>query len=266
MDKFRLLSLNITTKCNLKCEKCLMHAPYVNPPFFADHAVIEKSLEKAFRVYGAVKELRLSGGEVWFHPQIIDIMQTCAKFSSCYDTLMIITNGTYIPKAELLDAMAGLSAGLLIRIDDYGPLSTKIEELKATLDSYKIPYEVRPYSDEEQMFGGWLDLGDLSYVGGTEEELKERFQKCQMFRGCNQVIDGIGYPCPVIFFLNMRKGIPPKEAEQVNYLSDIPVEEMKAIVAGWENLPYFSACNYCKGYDPTRTDRIKPAIQLEDAQ
>ena len=50
------------------------------------------------------------------------------------------------------------------------------------------------------------------------------------------------------------------------YLSDIPVEEMKAIVAGWENLPYFSACNYCKGYDPTRTDRIKPAIQLEDAQ
>lgn len=265
MEKFRLLSLNITTKCNLKCEKCLMHAPYVNPPFFANTSLIPETLEKAFQVYGPVKELRLSGGEVWFHPRIIDIMRICEKFKSHYDTLMVITNGTYIPKKEILEAMAGLDCGLLIRIDDYGPLSTKIEELKAVMADYGIAYEVRPYSEEEQMFGGWLDLGDLSYVGGTENELKERFQKCQMFRGCNQVIDGMGYPCPVIFFCKMRKGIQPQSAEQLDYLSGSSMENMRGIVAGWERLPYFTACKYCKGYDPTRTDRIIPAIQLEDA-
>lgn len=266
MDKFRLLSLNITTKCNLKCEKCLMHAPYVNPPFFADVALIETALEKAFQVYGPVKELRLSGGEVWFHPQIIEILKICEKFKSHYDTLMVITNGTYIPRADILETMSGLDCGLMVRIDDYGPLSTKIPELKTVLETGHIAYETRPYSEDEQTFGGWLDLGDLSYVGGTEEELKDRFAKCRMFHGCNQVLDGVGYPCPVVFFCKMRKGVQPQKEEQVDYLSGASIEEMKAAVAGWERLPYFTACKYCKGYDPTRSDRIIPAVQLEDGR
>jgi hypothetical protein len=240
-----------------------MHAPYVNPPFYADTSLIEPSLEKALSSYGAIKELRLSGGEVWFHPDIIKIMQITAKFKQHFEILMIITNGSYVPKMEILKAMSELDCGLIIRIDDYGKLSKKIDELKMALSMYNIAYEIRPYTKEIQEFGGWLDLGDLSFVGGTEEELKERFINCEMFRGCNQVMDGIGYPCPVIFFCKMLKNVQPRKVETVNYLSNDDIADIKLSIKNWDKLPYFEACKYCKGYDTRREDRIIPAEQIK---
>lgn len=154
--KLSCISLNIhtTTACTLKCAKCGWSFPSFSTPVLANIYKTINALEKLFQVYDFIQEIRFGGAEAFLYPDIEKMMQALAQYKDRFEYGIIITNGTYIPKKSIIDTMRQLQYPFVVRVDNYGPLSTKYNELVAILKENDIRLDERMYTGEDQSFGG----------------------------------------------------------------------------------------------------------------
>jgi MoaA/NifB/PqqE/SkfB family radical SAM enzyme len=258
------LSIQITTKCSLRCKLCCTYTPYIKYPQHYSYENITNSLERFFLAFDRVGRFSMAGGEPLLHPQLPELVKFFSKYFDRMNMFEIITNGTIIPNEQLLNALRN-SNKVDIMVDDYGPgLSIKVPQITHMLKSAGIRHRVRVYHGKDAHLGGWLDVSDVSYKRRPEGDTEKIYQKCQYVSGANKNIiyhidDKIYMCCVNHKFLDF---IPEISGEFVDLTNkSLTPSEIKTQVLNLRNRKYLSACKYCNG-NMVDSKRYAPAEQL----
>lgn len=257
-------SLVITLRCTLKCKLCTAQVPYYDIPPHYSFETIRSAIKNFFKVVEKVDKLTINGGEALTHPQLPEILDEVAAYQSRIGLLEILTNGTVLPKGNLLGKLRDYHVDILV--NNYGAhLSTKIPELVQAFQEYGIVYRLRDQNEESRYFGGWVDISDLSLKDRPEADTKALFAKCVYpgaFR-CFAIFGDKAYICGVYKRCADLGTIPDNPDEYVDFSdfsSDSDEQKIKKI-KDFYNRDFFSSCRYCDGFC-SDSPRYLPAEQL----
>lgn len=261
--------INITARCTLKCKLCVMGAPYYeNPPHY-NYETIEKTIEKYFQVVDYVQWFEYSGGEPFMHTDLDKMVSKCMEYSTQFEKLLILTNGTLLPRKELLEELVKHKERIIIMISHYGTHSSKAEELQALLETNGIEVDVKKYYGEDQHFGGWVDYGQFQKYNRSEEELESIFKHCGATKmsGCFTTHGGEMHWCvPSARGMRLLGVVPRDQSDYVDLFDEEKtIEEQKQKIISISQKKFITACDYCSG-DHGTTDiskRHKAAEQVE---
>lgn len=265
MDEKVNLTVLMTSCCTLKCKLCATYASVSKNPHHYSWEQMLKGVERFFECVGEVNLFTLSGGEPFLHPHISDFILGCRKFTEKAEKLEIITNGTIVPKPEILEVLSKTDK-VDVMIDDYGrELSCRVEQLIEAFENYNIKYRRRNYQSEgkDTHCGGWLDISDFTDKKRTEEENEALFHKCMysnVFGHHYFLIEGAVYMCYVNH--KLLSGIYENEDERVEILDgSLSDEEIRNHLLALRSKKYQSVCAYCNGF-LNDGKRYSPAEQL----
>ena len=254
-------TLVCTTFCTLNCRNCLIKIPFQEKKH-TDFDVVRRSLAEYFTLVDRVNEFTIMGGEAFLYPHFTELMKMMDSYSNKIGIIFFITQASYVPNHVVLEAICKSGCNCHVHIDDYGKLSPKLAEVTAAFDDNSIKYDVRHYNEEEQYYGGWVDVvGDFSCQNYPDGGL-DVYQRCKNKTNCKFIWDGILYGCGM-HGAGVKLGkVPLYEGDSLSLLDDIPLERKKEIIAEMGTKP-FAGCNYCYGWDVNKSPRIKAAIQLK---
>ena len=168
----------ITTKCNLKCDKCSNLIPLLEKQnnLMADEfkANLDLFLSKIDRLY----RLKIHGGEVFLHPELAKIIEYADKQKKVL-SIRITTNGTIIPNEKTLKTLS--DSKVVVQISNYDISKSKAKQLMDVFQKNKVKYV---YLENQK----WKDMGDFAL------REKNRFEECTIKR-CTALLDGKIYIC-----------------------------------------------------------------------
>ena len=150
----------ITSKCTLNCKLCSNYIPYIPAPIHTPKEIAFQEIKAFFEVWDYADRIELIGGEPLLHPNFYEILAECLKYQSQFGKIRITTNATIIPKKEVFDLICATDKRIEFLLDDYGPLSKNLDEIRQICDDYAIPYRVDCYHGESQYANGWIYFGD----------------------------------------------------------------------------------------------------------
>jgi hypothetical protein len=266
----------VTTKCTLRCKRCLMSFPHCPHPAHTPKEQvlmeIQKTAELCRKARGEEAALHadLIGGEPLLHPDILEIARELCKHSALFPELRIVTNSTIVPKDDLLSFMKSVNESgvkFSFLLDNYGEHSFKFGEILEKAAKWGIPCRIDNYTGEDQHFKGWVDIGDYPGHNRTYEEAYKHFNNGCVYKTfiCLPVWNGKIYPCAYMYGGEIREAalIPP--GEYLDLFDDgIPVEEkLRWIQLEWldSNKP-LSGCYHCNGFGMPNQVRYPAAEQL----
>lgn len=228
------VELPVTQKCNLRCKHCVFMMPYFDKPVDFELEKMKGYMDKLFDSVDAIQIFRILGGEPFLYPDLKGIVQyaiDCPKVK----TVEIVTNGTLIPKQDIIDTLK--SPKLKVQISDYGELSRNRDKIKKLCDQNGINCVVRGSKEKN-----WFDPGDLHFRGRNKAELKKQFKHCGEI--CRNLHDGKLYFCPRAAF-GTKLGIPDVESEYVDFTKETSREKLRNDIYTLNQKKYLLACNYC---------------------
>ena len=259
------VGLSVTLVCNLKCKLCAAYSPYQTKKTTIDIGDLKKTMARCFEVASFVEQFGITGGEPMLHPDLPELFEDMYFYLDKIGEVRIFTNGTVVPKEDLLFVLKKYGKKFSFLIDDYGShLSTKIPEITKVLDDFGIAYVVRDYWSEDLHCGGWVDFGDVRERKHSREGALELYSKCAFpnkLHFCFTIYGGIMRPCGPIG-RRLALGLPVSENEYVNLFDDeVSVEKQREKIRNIYNATYFETCAYCNGMCDD-SQRFKPAEQL----
>ncbi|MDR1363579.1 MAG: radical SAM protein [Spirochaetaceae bacterium] len=186
----------INNICTLKCKKCITLTPYQKRPINFDVADIKNDIDGFFEIFEKCNHFDIEGGETLLHPDITEIVSHSLKYSDRFKYTAILTNGTIVPKKELLEFCKDKPVFFII--DDYGEkLSIKKSEVIESLKEYNLNYRIDTYHSDNQYCGGWIDMGDFSYKNYSKEQLMSNFKRCRATQGIPYIKEGKIFSCTI---------------------------------------------------------------------
>jgi wyosine [tRNA(Phe)-imidazoG37] synthetase (radical SAM superfamily) len=187
-----------------------------------------------------IYNLQLVGGETLMVkdlPEIVDYAARTGKVAH----IILITNGTMIPKKRLLSVMQKHKGIVQMLISDYSENEEirhrlKIDQLIKTLENAGAAYVVVKSKD-------WV--GVPKYTPDFDRERAKRHyafehREC-LFHQTLHIIDGYLAVCPFHGFA-IKSGL----AEKIEPKEFIPLQELTAkSLYKWLAKPYYDLCGYC---------------------
>jgi organic radical activating enzyme len=231
----------VTEKCNLACSFCNMFIPHYELPKHRDIQIILSDIDSYFNLVDYVSIFHLVGGEPFLHPNIKDIIEyILEKYSDKIDKFIITTNGTALPREEILEVLK--NNNVILSLSNY---SNKLEKLKSKVDRVVDTYKINNINHYVRNNIEWYDFGDLRIKNNmSEEELINHFDSCTApFRGLN---DGKFYYCHLNTSAVLTKLFPLNDNDYVN-LSDVSSEDLIKFDLGFTELGYITFCDNCNG-------------------
>lgn len=245
---FESVDVIITEQCTLRCKNCVQMIPYYTKPQNYDVAKIVESVKQFSKLVDGVWNVRVIGGEPFLHPELIEICKACVQKNFVHIT--VTTNGTIVPKDEVLSQLSELPVDIVI--SDYSDLSTKLEALTGKLAEYHIAYSVLDDSY------GWYKTEMPKKYNRAEVENDTIFQKCKSKQN-QSILNGSLYRCnysgavePFGLIDNTRYDLLNKEKS---------LKEMREELYQFEKRQNcIQACDYCIQW---KEIPVKTAEQLE---
>lgn len=270
--KEKHLSFVITTVCTLNCRHCSSLIPYFKKTGAAKHTslkVIQREIAAVFQIYDHIEDVTISGGEPLLHPELTEIVSYCMSFAKQFTSLRIFTNGTIIPKQELLAQIKAYDGRLTLTVDDYGPeRSARVGDIAALFAQNGLPLRIIHYWGDDQHCGGWVKLGPPEqYRGYSPTELETMYKSCHFAQyKVLSVLNGKLSNCGRAIFgreLGLMSSENALADDQIIDLLDtnIPLSRKKEIAAAYGTTP-LQACRYCGGFNSGHGERIPAGEQL----
>jgi len=261
--KTKLIGFFITSICTLNCKHCCNSIPYIKHEHTSKEIIIEE-IRNVFKIYDYIEHIDFYGGEALLHPDIEDILIEASKYKDKFGFMRVLTNGTLIPKRSLLETIKNLNCNFDFFLDNYGPISGKIDELISLLNEYNIKFRVNNYADDDQYCGGWLDLGDYSYKDYTNDDLEKMYQNCyQAHHICLSVRFGKLFHCAFASGAYSLGKAELIEGEYIDLLDETVSTEKKQGYAKLFGTRPVEACKYCNGFDVNNSPRFPAAEQAQ---
>ena len=259
----RRLAIIPTLKCTLNCKLCCNSVPlYHNPPYLPTSELFD-DIRAVFELVDRIEWIQLVGGELFMHPDIGEIIANIYQYRAQFDKLILMTNGTLLPKENALLALKKYGEACQVQISDYGKYSYKIRELEKVLTDYGIPHVTKVFHGDMQHYGGWVDNTSYEKRGYSEEELHTLFDSCWQIGMKNyHMYQGKLHNCiRSLFGLDLGL-IPVQDGEYVDVRdSSTSREEKRAILEQFNTKP-LTACQYCGGFDSKNAKRYPAAEQI----
>lgn len=248
------LAFYVTLRCNLRCKRCAVYAPYYTDPFHPTLEYLQKCIGRYFEIVDHVRLFSISGGEPLVRNDLPFVVERVREFAERIDRVEIITNGTIVPSDLLIESLHPLGKKLNLLVDDYGPdksMNAKLasEKFRLIPDAHVIH---RDYHSADMHCGGWVDYGiSENSVPHSAEYAKRLFSKCsypQKLDFCTSMVNGKLYSCTQLRRL-IELGKLPERPEEVFDLFDVRYsdEEIRTRIKSLYDVQYLSACAYCNG-------------------
>lgn len=274
MKKYPHAIVIVTLTCNLKCQNCILCAPYYKKPFHPSTEFIQETAERAFRL-GDYEIFEYMGGEPLLRKDFPEIWAYNRKhFYDRADMFKTATNGSIPVSDSLIDVWKTYGKKIHIIVDNYGPeLSPRAEENVDKLRRNGIDCELRDMYSDHRHHGGWVDFLAPVKPFRDVEDAKQTYLNCgqaQKLKNCCNIINGLLMPCHMQFQLNDRGIVDAKapefEAQCIDLFDDSEPWERKRekmdTYTDVSRLPYLESCRYCRCLAGD-TPRLKPAVQAE---
>lgn len=247
------IDFDVTTYCNLHCEKCAKFIPYYETAqriHYEPDELIE-SLQKLLRYMDRIWVCSIIGGEPFLNPKLPEIIRFC---SDCEKIVQadITTNGCVLPKQEVLQALQ--NSRVFVRISNYGKLSPAQmktrEEFVRLLEEYSIRYEFSPYHE-------WLDFGPVEPRNYPESVRKRVLSECYI-NGCSVFNNGVLYRCGRASFM-ANHGRPMSPGQTIVAADIKSRRDLRKKVHRYYESVYMDACDYCTIHPAG----IEPGLQMD---
>ncbi|MCL2252972.1 MAG: radical SAM protein [Lachnospiraceae bacterium] len=233
----------LTERCSLRCLNCANLMPYYDSPQHNPFENIIKDVEALEKVVCELSICQLLGGEPFIYPQIKEVLDLL-NAKAFIKHIQIVTNGTVLPPENITEQLKNKK--VTVHISDYGDKSFRLHELITLFDKEGICFEIIGYSN-------WIDYGDLSDKGFTDEEIKQSYKTCATAE-CKTLFKGYLYTCPRSAHM-ANLGILVNNADRISI--DGHLTKQKLI--DFYNKVMVSACGHCEL--TKRRKQIPPAFQ-----
>lgn len=248
--------LNITTRCSLRCQECSTFIPYVSAPMDFPAEEIMEDLNTVLASMGYTRIVNFYGGEPLLHPDLAKMIRSLRE-DHRMDRISVITNGTIVPKEDVLTAMAE-EERFMVRISDYGKISKNLAPLKDALQQYGISYEITNYAY-------WDKHSEIGYTHESEGDLIKKFQLCT---SCNllYLLNRRGYMCSTASAVCNMGGFPEHPSNYIDLSDKTDFSERLAhFLKRRHTGEYFDACRYCSGMHGIHFEQKLPvAVQAKE--
>jgi len=247
------LTVLITSRCTLNCDKCVVHIPDLEIHRDVPVADLLADLQTIFSGIDYVYGVSLIGGEPLLHPDLDQLVRACAD-SGKTGCISVVTNGTLISRdSKLLAALRDAKA--IVKISKYpSVLQPRVEQLKAVLKENDIRY-----SDVHVRDLSWNDRGVFGQL--QQGSAARRFSVCLEPLLCFTDWCGKLHLCGKSAILMSEGVIPDRKEDYVDLRTTAPATfraELKRLNA--RNV--ISACSYCLG-STYNTPKIPVAVQRQ---
>lgn len=255
-----LVQICLTERCTLKCKDCA-HGCFAVDAQSEDLSLemAKKSADSFFSKVDIVREFVLIGGEPLLYQELSEIINYIGeRYRDKISIFSIVTNGTIIPKQEVLELCKKYN--VLVRISDYSETLKWIKERNMQLIDKLEQNEVSFILEEK--VSQWMDYGfQTTDRKGNEDELIQVFDECQT--PCREIRGSKYYYCVMARTVSENLGF---EVGQFDYLDlDSLNDDYKKIFMefeyGYSDKGYLDMCNHCAGADAEK-HIIPAAVQL----
>ena len=259
---FSSISFLPSTACNLDCRYCLNFNPFANKFYVREWEDLVKDVDLFFSCVDRIMLFHISGGEPMIYKYTADLALYIDKnYGNRIDTLRMVTNGTIVPKDEMLEKLS--KCRLEITVDDYREavprFTEQFDRLICKLKEYQIPYYINKVDS-------WIDLGPekTDYSGRTEEWLEEHRENCS--QSWQELRDGKLYSCNYASYATVAGIAGEQDLEEVYDLTKFIPKKKKELVEfrlGYTTKGYTNFCKKCRGFTPDNREAMKPAVQIK---
>ncbi|MFZ5968959.1 MAG: radical SAM protein [Bacillota bacterium] len=249
----------LTEKCSLHCKDCGRLIPYYKNPQNYDKNEIINSMKRLSASVDAIRSMVIFGGEPFLHPDIAEICIAASNLENV-SLVNIVTNGTIVPKDDILKKISNL--GLYVVISDYGSLSTKKRELEAALESHGIIYDIAEQNSK------WYPVAPPKKYGRSIVENKKLYKNCAWGGNCPELQNGEFHICGYSATGTKLGRIPKNGSGYVDVLDpNLSISEIRESLDKLINhTTCITACDYC-GFDfqatTARAVQVNRILELE---
>ncbi len=239
--------LVLTTKCNLRCKDCIALTPYYKNSYHVPLAILIRSIEKFLSDVEYCYCLELLGGEPFLYPDINELLNHLIMHDKI-STIQITTNGL----ADIDDSTINLlkNKKVHVRISNYD-IGNKEKQL-----SFQEKIKAAGINFWVQSDIAWLPIGNLHKRNENHQTLMDEYSLCFEGLNCKTILNGNLYSCT--FASRIADLGIATDIEYIDLLNEAVT--WNQLFSFW-NMPYCSACDYCKMMDPN-AQCISSALQV----
>jgi hypothetical protein len=237
--------------------------PKFENPAHVPYAEIAGDIDRIFELFDYIDWLQLVGGEVFLYKDIGKVLEHAYRYKARFGKMIIMTNATVFPRGRGIAALKMYGQSCQVQISDYGALSSKKERLVQALEQNGISYVIKPYYEDDQHCGGWIDNTRLEPFAGDAEELERLTARCpQVVMQNMHAFRGKLYRCSNSCFLSEAGVIRPYENDIVClYGKNHDIDEKRRILDEFYRSPRAS-CRICRWYEcSSGNERRYPAAE-----
>tara|TARA_B100000767_G_scaffold232638_1_gene224629 strand:+ start:474 stop:1742 length:1269 start_codon:yes stop_codon:yes gene_type:complete len=246
----------LTEKCTLNCTFCNMYMPHYKSPKHKDLKKMKEDIDILFKNVDYISTLHLVGGEPFLYPNHKEVFEYIGEnYRDKIDNVLITTNGTLVPKPEVLDIIKKYK--YLVSISDY----TDGIDYKRRFDIFlkKLNEKKVNYFTRKNIL--WSDFGDprvSKYKNLTDKEMIVHFNKCVApYRGLsNKKL----YFCHLNTSAVLSKILEDDPNDFID-LENISPEELIKFDIGFIKKGYLTFCKNCNGCYSGIEVPVSPADQ-----
>lgn len=259
---FSSISFLPSTACNLNCKNCLNFNPFANKFYIRDWDALIKDVDLFFSCIDHIMLFHVSGGEPFLYKYTADLIEYIDKnYGHKIDTLRTVTNGTQVPKDEVLEKLS--KCNVEITVDDYREavpnFHDKFEKLIEKLEEYHIKYYINKVDS-------WIDLAPekTDYSNWSDAELIRHRDSCS--QSWQELRDGKLYSCNYAAYATVAGIAGEQDLEEAYDLNAFTEEKKKELVEfrlGYTTKGYTNFCKRCRGFTAENSEEIEPAVQVE---
>lgn len=258
---FSSISFLPSTACNLKCRHCLNFNPFAKKFYVREWDDLVKDIDLFFSCVDHIMLFHVSGGEPLLYKHTADLIEYLDKhYGDRIDTLRTVTNGTVVPKDEVLEKLS--KCNFEVTVDDYRQAVPKFNENFERLIHKFEEYGIRYYINKVD---SWIDLApertDYSYL--SEMELIKHRDDCN--QSWQELRDGKLYSCNYAAYATVAGIAGEQDLEETYNLVDHKTADNKKLVEfrlGYTEKGYTEFCKRCRGFVKDNTDEVNPAVQI----
>lgn len=257
---FSSISFLPSTICNLNCRLCLNFNPYAKQFYIREWDQLIKDVDLFFSCVDYIMLFHVSGGEPMLYKHTADLIEYIDKnYGSKIGTLRTVTNGTVVPKDEVLEKLS--KCNIEITVDDYREavpkFNSQFDRLIEKLKEYNIKYYINKADS-------WIDLAPEStdYSECSEEELICHRDSCS--QSWEELRDGKLYSCNYAAYATVAGIAGEQDLEEAYDLTQFTSDKKKELVEfrlGYTTKGYTNFCKKCRGFTPDNHIEMKPAEQ-----
>lgn len=234
--RVKSLDVVLTERCSLKCVDCSNLMQYYQNPVGAEIELLIQSLNNFFDCVDYVSELRLIGGEPLVSRNIATVLDVIYSHQN-YDKIVVYTNGTIVPKDELLEKFQ--DPRVWVKISDYGSISKKANLLAEKCKSLGINC-IHEHVTE------WEDVGRIIDRKRTSDENKIVFGNCCV-NDTLTLLHGFLYACPFSAHADNLGALKNAEEDKVEMANKNSLRDR--IRSLYKTKVVLVACGFCNGRD-----------------